>query len=137
MAFNYFTLWTEINSDPLGRGYSGMSNASTAANLNIANRNRNRATMSGTEVINAIRASEFNALTSASQERIWNTLHLGTLNPFGIEATIFTGVFGVSSCTINALQTLRVESISRAEEIGLGPVAEGQVVKAKAQFGGG
>lgn len=137
MAFNYFTLWTEINNDPLGRGYSGMTNSQIANSLNTQNRPQNRVTMSSTEVINAIRASEFNALTSASQQRIWDTLHLGTLNPFGIEATIFTGVFGVSSCTINLLQALRVANISRAQEIGLGLVAEGQVVKAKAQFGGG
>ena len=93
--------------------------------------------MTGTEVINSVKASEFNALTSASQQRIWDTLHLGALNPFGIEATIFTNVFGAGSSTIATLQVLRVESISRSEEIGLGTVAEGQVTKAKAQFGGG
>jgi hypothetical protein len=136
MAFNYFTLWTEINSDPLGRGYSGMSNASIAGNLNTENRNLNKGTMSSTEVINAVKVSEFNALTSASQQRIWDTLHLGTLNPFGVEATIFVNVFGLSSSTIASLQSLRVETISRAQEIGLSTVAEGQVAKAKAQFGG-
>lgn len=137
MAFNYFTLWTEINTDPLGRGYSGMTNASITGNLNTANRSVNKTTMTSTEVINAIKASEFNALSTASAQRIWDTLHLGVLNPFGIEATIFTGVFGAGASTIATLQALRVANISRAQEIGLGSVAEGQVVKAKAQFGGG
>ena len=137
MSFNYFTLWNEINTDPLVRGYSGMSNASIAGNLNIANRNVNKATMSSTEVINAVKIAEFNNLSAASQQRIWDTLGLGTLNPFGIEATIFTNVFGAGASTIALLATLRVATVSRGAEIGLGLIAEGQVIKAKAQFGGG
>ncbi len=136
MSFDYLTLWNEINSDPLGRGYSGMTNASITGNLNIKNRTRNKVTMTGTEVINAVKASEFNALTSASQQRIWDTLHLGTLNPFGIEATIFTGVFGAGSSTVATLQSLRIETISRGEELGLGLISAGLVIKAKGQFGG-
>ena len=136
MAFNYFTLWNEINSDPLSRGYSGMSNASVAGNMNIANRSVNKTTMSSTEVINAIKISEFNNLSAASQQRIWDTLGLGTLNPFGIETTIFTNVFGTGSSTIASLSALRVGTVSRGTEIGLGLVAEGQVIKAKSQFGG-
>lgn len=136
MSFNYFTLWNEINSDPLGRGYSSMSNASIAGNLNQANRSVNKSTMSSTDVINAIKISEFNNLSAASQQRIWDTLGLGVLNPFGIEATIFTNVFGVGSSTISLLAACRVSLVSRGEEIGLGLIAEGQVIKAKAQFGG-
>ena len=45
MAFNYFTLWNEINTDPISRGYSGMSNASVAGNMNIANRTVNKTLM--------------------------------------------------------------------------------------------
>lgn len=133
---DYITLWNEISTDPLSRGYAGLSSASVAGNLNQKNRTRNRTVMSGTEVLNAIKISEFNALTSASQARIWDTLHLGTLNPFGIEATIFIGVFGAGASTIATLQTLRVETISRGEELGLGTVAEGHVVKVRARFGG-
>ena len=136
MAFNYFTLWNEINIDPLSRGYSGMSNASIAGNLNIANRSVDKDTMTSTEVINAVKISEFNNLSAASQQRIWDTLGLGTLNPFGIEATIFTNVFGAGSSTIASLSALRIGTVSRGTEIGLGVIAEGQVIKSKAQFGG-
>ena len=137
MAFNYFTLWNEINVDPINRGYSGMSNASVAGNMNIANRTVNKNLMTSTEVFNAVKASEFNALSAASSQRIWDVLHLNNINPFGLEATIFTNVFGVGSSTIASLSALRVQNISRGNEIGLGFIAEGQVFKAKAQFGGG
>ena len=129
---DYQTLRSEINIDPLSRGYSGMTNAQVANSLNTRNRTRNRTSMDGSEVFNAIRKVEFNALTSASQQRVWDILHLGTLNPFGLEATLFVDIFGAGASTITTLQALRVESISRGEELNLGLVSEGQVAKARA-----
>ena len=44
----------ELAGDPLARGYSGMSDAAAAIDLNTAYRTRGRASMSASEVYNAI-----------------------------------------------------------------------------------
>jgi hypothetical protein len=61
---------------------------------------------------------------------VWNILHLGNINPFGIEADLMQDIFGAST-TITALQAARKENISRAEELGLGVVGAGQVEEAR------
>lgn len=132
---DYAVLKNEIATDPLTRGYSGMTNAQIAASLNTANRTRNRTSMTASEVLNAISVTEFNVLTAANKQLVWDLVHLGTLNPFGVEATLFTNIFGGGSTTISTLAGLRSQSISRATELGLGVVSEGLVAEAKAQGG--
>ena len=107
--------------------------AEAAAQLNAPNRSRDRETMTGSQILNAIEEAEFLALTAEKQERVWNLLHLGTLDPFGREADLMVDVFGAGSNTIAALAILRVESISRAEELGLEQVRSGDVQRARAQ----
>jgi len=63
---------------------------------------------------------------------VWNLMHLGELNPFGVEAGLMVDVFGAGSDTITTLSTLRKEAISRATELGLGYVKPGHVEKARA-----
>ncbi len=125
-------LKAELTADPLTRGYSGMSDQAAADDLNSVYRSRNRATMTASEVLNSVDVSEFNALTDAVQQRIWNVLAIGTINPFGREADLFVGAFGGGSATITALQALRVEAISRATELGLSRVREGTIQQARA-----
>ena len=122
---------TELTTDPLARGYAGMTDQEVADSLNTVDRERNKTTLSGTDVFNAINVTEFNALTDAVQARIWNVLHLGTINPFGLEATLFVGAFGAESETITNLSAIRKESISRATEIGVGFVMAGHVQNAR------
>lgn len=133
-------LKAEIDTDPLTRGYAAMTDAQVAADLNSSYRERNRDSMSASEVLNAIDIAEFNALTNAAESQIWNVLHLGgqsgpgggSIDPFGIEATIFTNVFGAGSATIAALSAARKESITRGVELGLGLVKPGHVEQARA-----
>ena len=125
-------LRNEIVNDPLGRGYAGMTDSQVADSLNTANRNRNRSRMEATEVFNAVNKAEYNALLVTSKELFWNVLHLGQLNPFGLEAAIFVDIFGAGSTTISTLQGLRTESISRAEELGLPRIKVGLVQMARA-----
>lgn len=129
---NYGIIRAELDGDPLARGYSGMSDGEAAASLNTVDRTRNRDRMTATEVLNAINAAEFNALTSTDQRTVWDVLHMGDINPFGIEATLFTQVFGAGSATTTQLAAIRVESVSRAAEIGLTTVQESDVMKARA-----
>lgn len=102
-----------------------------AGQLNTVNRFLNKTEMTATEVFNAIDETELNSLTSSNEQRIWNILSMGVLNPFGLEATIFISVFGDPSATITALKAARKISVSRAMEIGIGFVRPGNVTEAR------
>lgn len=129
---NLVALRTEIDSDPLARGYVGMTDAEVAESLNTANRSRNRSSMTGSEILNEIDATEWASRTDAQRQTVWDICHLGTINPFGIEATLMIGVFGGGSATIAALAAARTETVTRAQELGLGVVREGTVQQARA-----
>lgn len=130
---NSQVLRTEIDTDPLGRGYSGMTNQEIADDLNIIYRERNRERMPPTEILNTVVISEWAALSADEQRSIWDILHMGgDINPFGNEATMFISVFGAGSDTITALADARKDDISRAVEIGLGVVRESDVDRAQA-----
>lgn len=103
-----------------------------AAELNAENRTINKSAMTGSEVYNAVDPAEYTALTAIQQEEVWNILHLGTINPFGFEATRFTAIFGGGSNTITSLAALRKINVSRAVEISLGGVIKaGHVLEAR------
>jgi len=124
-------LKTEIDADPLTRGYAGMTDAQVKADGHTKYRTRNKTSLTGSEVLNAIDKTEFNSKTDAQKQQVWDLVHLGTLNPFGIEASLMVDIFGGGSVTIVALQALRVESISRWEELSLGNVREGHIQKVR------
>ena len=130
---NYNALKAELTDDPLARGYSGMTDAQVIASLHTKDRSRNRTTMSGSEVLNAIDAGEW-ATRSADEKRlVFDVVHIGTVNPFGVEGTLMTEAFnGSGGVTIAALVVARVELIHRATELGLGTVKEGHVQKVRA-----
>lgn len=129
---NLVKLKEELTNDPLPRGYSGMTDLEAADSLNVVNRTLNKATMTASEVANAIDKAEFAGLSNADELLIWNVLHLVELNPFGIEADLFVDAFGIGSATIANLQVARVTPVSRATELGLGRVREGEVAMARA-----
>jgi hypothetical protein len=122
----------EIINDPLTRGYSGMSDQQIADDLNTQYRERNLDRLDGSTVFNAVDKTEFNALTDADKQIVWNILHLGGVNPFGLEADIFVDIFGGGSQTITDLAAIRKEPQSRAAELLLPFVWEGFVKDAKA-----
>lgn len=115
---NYDALKTELTEDPLALGYSGMTDQEVADSLNAVNRQRNRTSMTGSEVINAVDPTQWAGLADAQRQTVWNVVHLGTVDPFGVEATLLTDVFGAESATITALAAMRKQSISRATELG-------------------
>ena len=116
----------ELTNDPLGRGYDGMSNREAADDLNVVYRTRNRASMSASEVLNAVDAAEYSALADLDKDRLWQLLAIGDLNPFGVEATLMQDIFGAGT-TITALASARVDAVSRGVELGLSRVGEGDV----------
>jgi len=128
---NITALKTELTVDPLARGYSGMTDEQAATDLNTVYRTRNKTSMTGSEVINRVVPAEWNALTDAQQAKAWNIIHLGTLNPFGVEATMLSAIFGAGSATIAALAAARKGNVSRADELGFGFVYAGNVMEAR------
>ena len=133
---DYLVLYNELTTDPLGRGYSGMTNAEKAADLNTEYRQRDITAMSATDIFQNVDDAEYAALTDTQRQAFWGMLGMGTLNPWGQEAAIFIQLFGGGSDTIIALQAARVEAISRGVELGLGEVTEGAVEHAIGQYGG-
>ena len=132
LEMNIDALRTEIDTDPLTRGYAGMSDEQVADSLNnVINRKQNKTAMTASEVFNAIDKTEFDALSNANEAKIWNVLSMGTLNPFGLEAAIFTDVFSDGSTTITALKAARKTDVSRGVELGLGFVRPGNVLEAR------
>jgi len=128
---DYAVLNNELTVDPLSRGYSGMTDAEAATDLNTEYRDRNVTSMSATDIFQNVDETEYAALTDAQRQAFWGMMGMGTLNPWGQEAAIFTDLFGGISATITALAAARVETVSRAVELGLGIVTEGDVAKAR------
>jgi len=119
-----------------GHPVTGAYNADAAlaaAELNAVNSTTNVGSMTGSEVMNKIVPSAFKALSAADKQTVWDILHLGTINPFGIEASLLTDIFGGGSATITALGAARKNNVSRAVELGLGEIKPGHVERARAK----
>lgn len=128
-------LKAEITDDPVGLGYSGKTDEQVCDLLNSKTRSKHVELLTPTQILNAVVYSEWTVKTATQQQAIWNLLGMGALNPWGVEASIFTTVFGAGSQTIAALAALRVQAISRAEELGIETVAVGHINEARA-YGG-
>lgn len=126
-------LKNEIVNDSLTRGYSGMTDAEVTVSLNdVTDRTTNKSSLTGSEVLNAIDKTEFNSKTADQKQQVWNIVHLGNINPFGIEASLLIDIFSGGSATITALQALRKNNVSRAQELNMGIVKTGYVERARA-----
>ena len=126
-------LKSEIDSDPLSRGYSGMSNIQVADDINQKIRSRDKLSLDSSELLDSIESSALMALTGDKATRVWGVLSMNSVDPFGIAADVFIDAFGGGSNTIITLAALRIESISRAQELGYpGYVREGHVEMARA-----
>lgn len=130
---DYAALTAELTAGHPGTGAYDADAATAAGQLNALNRDRNRETMTGSEVLNNIDETEWLAKTDVQRQQVWDIVHLGTLNPFGIEATLMTTIFGGGSTTITALAAARKDSISRADELGLPTVTLSHVQVARGE----
>ena len=133
---DYATLKAEIETDPLIRGYSGMSDAEVAADLNTVYRDGPpRTTLDAAELFEAIVPAEMQALSDALRVRVDRILSLGTgirVGPGSNGRAELVAAFGVDSDTITAMAALLPTLVSRATELGLGTVKAGHVEKARA-----
>lgn len=125
-------LKTELSTDPLSRGYSAMSDAEAAIDLNTVYRTKAREYVSGWEIFNVTDDSEYAALTDA-QKSSWDALcsieNINTIS--GIAKAREAELFGAGTTTRSNLASLRSPDVSRAVELDLGVIKEGHVEEAR------
>ena len=96
----YEALRAELNDDPLGRGYSGMTDQQCVDSLNTVDRTRNRTTMTGAEVkkafeLDATTRGEWAALSADAKSHILALCSRDDLDPFGLDRIYLCIVFVV------------------------------------------
>lgn len=125
-------LASEINNDPLSRGYAAMTDSEIVTDLNTAYRTRTRSRLSSSEIYEQINAAEFVAMTDANKQYVRDILGLGegiSVGPDSQARSVLIGTFGAQSTTINNLAAILTESITRARELGLGAVSTEQLTR--------
>lgn len=130
-------LKNELTSDPLTRGYAGMSDQEAADDLNAVYRTRQDERIDQADVYNSVDASEFQALAAGEKQEVWDIVHVGGalglwVRPGDLARDRFITIFGAGSQTITDLQALITHDISRADELGLGKVSASDVGEARA-----
>ncbi len=132
---DYQILHDELAGDPLSRGYTAMTHAEAAADLNTAYRVRLLNHLSSAQIYEEIVSSEFQALTDAQKVYVRDILGLGEgvdVQPGSQARAVMIQVFGSGSTTLANLAAMLQVSISRANELGLGSVTPGDVERALA-----
>jgi len=102
--------------------YNGMTDAETLAELIASNKQRNRSSVSGNEILEAIDPAALSALTGDALVKVMSIIGMDSVDPFGNAAQIFVDAFGAGSQTVTDLATIRTETVSRAEVIGINPI---------------
>lgn len=126
------TLHDELTGDPLGRGYSGMSDSQAADSLNTADRSISRATIQTWEIIEATVPAEYDALSAANKQRYQAFVSAGTLDPNGTNVVAAFSSMFAGTTTLTNLAELQTRPASRAEELGLPRVHYWDVGQARA-----
>lgn len=129
----YAILADELTNDPEGIGYAGMDDVQAQDALNLVNRTRVRASMSGDEVYTATDSAELASLTD-TELNLWLSMCARLSIDPGATANVQTlrRIFGgPASATEGALSILRSETVSRAAELGLPGVTAGDVEYAR------
>ena len=113
-------LSNEITDDPLGRGYSAMTDQQIADDLNTAYRTRALSSLSGDEIFQQTDPTEFTNLTTDKQTQWLSFCGRASVDPFATANVEFVKwIFGASSTTVANLSESRAESVTRAEELAL------------------
>ena len=127
-------LKTELDTDPLERGYASMADVAAAVDLNTEYRTRDVLSVSGQQLFEAVDPTDFAGLSDAQKALLYAIVGMGTIlvNGTNTKAALLA-MFGAGTTTRSNLATLQTETFSRATEIGLGGVKVGYVQQARAQ----
>lgn len=131
----YQTIRDELDNDPLARGYAGMTDQQATDSLNTEDRSVDRETMSASEIFEAIEVAEWQALTADQKNQVEKVIQLGDNIQIGTgtKARAFLAdAFGPATTTRATLLSLAQETISRAQELGLGTLVIGDIQNARA-----
>ena len=123
----------ELTTDPLGRGYGGMTDGEAAVDLNLLYRSKIAEQMSGDEIFQQTDPPEFSSLQQHKQD-LWLAFCARDVIDPGATANeeLVKWIFGAGSVTVASLVATRSLSISRGDELGLGHVKHGHVQQARA-----
>jgi len=126
------TLKTEITTDPLGRGYSGLTDLEVANDLNIVYRTQDVESVTGQDIFEAVVRSEYVALSADDKELLHVIISMGSIlvNGTNTKAALLA-MFGGGTTTRTNLATLQIRDVSRAQELGLPFVYEGHIQEAR------
>lgn len=132
-------LKAEIETDPLGRAYAGMTDQQLADALNAVNRTRQKTHLASAQIYEATDVAEFQAKTNAQKEFVRDIWGLGDhvdIRAGSKARAVYVNVFGATSQTITNLQAAAAETVSRAVELNLGetPAAE-HIARVRAWIG--
>ena len=126
-------LRAELTVDPLGRNYAGLTDTQVVQSLRLVNRTLTRTSMSGDLVFQQTNGTEFGALTDAKKSQWLAFCGRDAIDPAAPANVSFVQyVFGAGAATLTSLAASRQYSVSRADELGLGAVFEGDVARARA-----
>jgi len=126
-------LKAELTTDPLTRGYAGMSDEAAAADLNTVYRTKTRDTVPGSEIFNATDDGEFGALTDVQKSQWINLCGVDAIDTSsGVAKSLEAALFGGGTATRVNLAAVRSPAASRAVELGLGTVVASHVEQARA-----
>jgi len=129
---NYPILKSELTTDPLIRGYAGMTDAQVADALNTPNRQMNVESVTGQQVFECILLAEYNALTVDQKSLLHAIIGMGTISVNGTNTkAALLAMFGPGTITRTNLAILQKRTVNRVEELGLGSVETGHVASAR------
>lgn len=117
-------LKNEIDTDPLGQGYAGMTDNQLITTLNAKNRDF-WVDLTSAQMFQAIDLAELAALSVGEQARVDRVLLLtGDIKtgPGANARAEFLSTFGAGAITIQNLISLANQPIGRGQELGIGSV---------------
>lgn len=124
----------ELDTDTLVRGYSGMTDGDATIDMNTVYRTRVKSSVSGADAFTVTDPTEFDGLTAEERLEWLSLCAIDSVNPSNgtPAAATATRLFGGGSNTVTSLNAFRDEAVSRAVEIGVGTVNEGDINNARA-----
>ncbi|HDZ22900.1 hypothetical protein LCGC14_1415030 [marine sediment metagenome] len=130
---NYDVLKSELTTDPESRGYSGMTDAEAATDLNTEYRSVDVESVTGQQIFEAAVPAEYDVLTADQKALFGAIVGMGEILVNGPNTRdALLAMFGPATTTRTNLAVLQTETVSRAIELGLSRVREGTVTQARA-----
>jgi hypothetical protein len=119
IAGKLFSLLRELEEDPLGRGYAGMTVQEATDDLNTKYRIHQVQSFSGDFMFQQTDPNEFSVLPAEKQQLWVSFTSRQSVDPWATNNEEFVKwIFGSSSSTVGNLVAAREKYISRAQELG-------------------